>query len=779
MKIPPLQPNEADRLKALESYKILDTVGEQAFDDLTALAAHICGTPIALVSLVDAHRQWFKSKFGLSATETPRKLAFCTHAILQPDELLIVPNALLDERFATNPLVTSDPNIRFYAGAPLITPQGYALGTLCVIDRVPRQLQPQQVEALQILSRQVVAQLELHRNLANVVSANQELELAQEALRQSENQYRSVVNNIKEVIFQIDAIGLWTFLNSAWTEITGFSIAESIGTNFLQYVHPDDRQRNQRLFEPLINRQQESYRYEVRYLTKDGSYRWIEANARLTLDTNAQLVATSGTLNDITERKQAEAALLRAAVAEAINQKLEKEIIERKRAEAQLFHNAFHDVLTGLPNRALFMDRLAHAVVRTKRRDDCLFAVLFLDVDRFKVVNDSLGHLVGDELLQRIAQRLEACVRSGDTVARLGGDEFTILLEDIKDISEATQIAERLQEELALPFVLNKHEVFTAVSIGIALSSNGCEQPEELLRNADIAMYYAKNLGRARYSVFDPAMHTQAVVLLQLETDLRLAVEHQDFRIHYQPIVSLKTGRITGFEALVRWQHPLRGLLSPAEFISVAEETGLIIPIGRQVLHEACRQMRTWLRQFPTQKELLTLNVNLSVKQFMQAELVTQVAQILQETGLDARSLKLEITESVIMENTESATVALLQLKALGVQLCMDDFGTGYSSLSYLHRFPIDILKIDRSFVNNMTLSEQNLQIVQAIVTLAHNLNMAVTAEGVETTKQLAQLKALRCEFGQGYFFSRPVDSLEAGALIADEHNEKLIWTLS
>lgn len=380
-------------------------------------------------------------------------------------------------------------------------------------------------------------------------------------------------------------------------------------------------------------------------------------------------------------------------------------------------------------------------------------------------------------MLTAFVQRLKACLRPRDTVARLGGDEFAILLEDIRGINEAERVAERLQQALTLPFNLNGHEVFTTVSIGIAFSTTGHEQPQNLLRDADTAMYRAKALGKARYEVFSQSMHAMAVTRLQLENDLRRAIERQEFQLHYQPIVSLSTGKLTGFEALLRWQHPERGLISPADFIPAAEETGMINAIGYWVIREACRQMRLWLLRFSLNPSL-TISVNLSGKQFLQADLVRQIGQTLQETELDARSLKLEITESVIMENTQCATSMLRQLKALGVQLYMDDFGTGYSSLSYLRRFPIDVLKIDHSFISSMVIGDENVEIVRTIVTLAHNLGMFVTAEGIETAEQLALLKALKCEFGQGYFFSSPVNGKEAEALIADYHQEEMLRTL-
>jgi diguanylate cyclase (GGDEF)-like protein len=427
-------------------------------------------------------------------------------------------------------------------------------------------------------------------------------------------------------------------------------------------------------------------------------------------------------------------------------------------------YNAFHDVLTGLPNRALFMNHLGRAVEHGKRYQDYLFAVLFLDLDRFKVINDSLGHRLGDQLLIATARRLESCLRPTDTIARLGGDEFIILLENLSDISDTIRVAERIQTELKLPFELGGQEVFTTTSIGIALSATGHSQPSDLLRDADTAMYQAKVLG-ARYEIFNTSMHEKTVARLQMETDLRRAIERMEFLIYYQPLVSLITGRVTGFEALVRWQHPQRGLLSPAKFVLVAEETGLLSLIDQWVMREACRQTQQWSEQMPLDLPL-SISVNLANKHFTQPNLIEQISQILHETSLDASRLKLEITENVIMEIDQTATATLSQLKALGIRLAIDDFGTGYSSLSRLHRFPIDELKIDRSFVSKIGADKDNLEITETILTLAQKLGVDVTAEGIETTSQLAQLRDLKCTYGQGYFFSRPLSSQAAEALI-------------
>jgi diguanylate cyclase (GGDEF)-like protein/PAS domain S-box-containing protein len=443
-----------------------------------------------------------------------------------------------------------------------------------------------------------------------------------------------------------------------------------------------------------------------------------------------------------------------------------RDITALKLAEAKLIHDASHDALTELPNRALFLERLERAILHSQRRSDYLFAVLFLDLDRFKVINDSLGHAVGDRLLIAFARRLETCLRSNDTVARLGGDEFTILLDDLADVSDVSLVANRIQTSMASPFNINGHEIFISTSIGIAFSATDKAQAEELLRNADIAMYRAKTRGRARHEVFDTEMYAQATKLLQLETDLRRAIARQELLVYYQPIVSLSSNKIIGFEALVRWQHPQQGLIPPAQFIPIAEETGLIVEIGYWVLCEACRQMRVWQEQFPT-APLLTISVNISSRQFSQPDLNEQIARILKETGLEASSLKLEITESVLMENTQLATDMLLKLREMNIQIHIDDFGTGYSSLSYLHRFPSNAVKIDRSFVSRIGSKGENLEIVRAIVALARSLNMDAIAEGVETIEQLTYLKALKCKYAQGYYCSRPLNSQSMERLIA------------
>ncbi|MEH1931886.1 GGDEF domain-containing response regulator [Nostoc sp.] len=443
-----------------------------------------------------------------------------------------------------------------------------------------------------------------------------------------------------------------------------------------------------------------------------------------------------------------------------------RNITPLKVAQEQLVYNAFHDLLTGLPNRARFMERVERALMSAKRRVDYTFAVLFIDLDRFKVVNDSLGHLIGDQLLTAFARILESCLRGGDTVARLGGDEFTILLDDLKNINDITTVVERIHQALKSAFKLSGNEVFTTASIGIVLSNPSYTRPEELLRDADIAMYQAKRSGKGCHKIFESAMYTQITKLLELEMDLRRAVERQEFQIHYQPIVLLETYKIIGWEALVRWQHPQQGLVFPNNFIQLAEETGLIIPIGYWVLREACRQMHAWQIQFPADPPL-TISVNISTKQFLQPDLIEGIKQILQETGLEARNLKLEITESVLMANTQLASFMILQLQEMNIQLHLDDFGTGYSSLSYLHRFPSTILKIDRSFITKMGANGENLEIIQAIISLAESLNKDVIAEGVETGEQVAQLKAMKCKYAQGYYFSQGMDSKSIERLMA------------
>ncbi len=473
------------------------------------------------------------------------------------------------------------------------------------------------------------------------------------------------------------------------------------------------------------------------------------------------------------ERARAEAERARAEQAERHVEELSRYIAEQERISVQLQeskdhfrHAAFHDTLTHLPNRALLAENLKFVMERAKNHEDYQFAVLFLDLDRFKNVNDSLGHSIGDQLLIAMARRLESCIREVDMVARLGGDEFAILLDGIPDGREATNMARRIQEKLSSPFNLSGHEVFTTTSIGIALSSTGYDYPENMLRDADTAMYRAKAQGKACYEVFDKGMHTHAVYLLKMENDLRRALEREEFRVHYQPIVSLDNGQLAGFEALIRWQHPERGFVNPADFIPLAEETGLIVPIGLWILKKACRQLCQWQWQSSANRQLF-MSVNLSSKQVAQSDLVSQIRDILDQTHVEAKYLKLEITESAVMDNAEMAARLLKRLQALGVQLSIDDFGTGYSSLGYLHRFPVNTLKIDRSFIGRIGEAAENIEIVRTIVSLAENMGMDVVAEGIETLSQLSQLRKLNCKYGQGYLFSRPLDAEAVTTLIS------------
>ncbi len=586
-----------------------------------------------------------------------------------------------------------------------------------------------------------------------------QLQRVRRQLAERDELFQLITENAADMIAVVDVAGYRLYNSPAYEKVLGYSMEELNSSSSIDQIHPLDRERVlQAAAKARATGQGQRLEYRMRH--KDGSWRILESTASI-------IQTAAGE----TERLVI----------------VNRDITERKRAEEMLVHSSFHDGLTDLPNRALFVDRLQHAVTRARRHSDSKFAVLFVDIDEFKVVNDSLGHAAGDELLIQIAKRLVGCFRETDTIgrsggidsrpgddglARLGGDEFTVLLEDVFKPSDAIRVAQRIQEKLATPFEIKGQWIVIAASIGIASSSGAYGEAEEMLRDAEIAMYRAKRAGKARCEVFDPAMHSTAVRRLKLETDLRRGLERGELIVYYQPIVSLGSGRITGFEALSRWPHP-DGMISPAEFIPVADETGLILPLNRAVLLEACRQLRSWQSQFNCDPPL-TMSVNISPKQFAQPELAKDIGELLKQTGIDPSTINLEIMETIAMGDADRALSVLSELKSLGVRLSIDDFGTGYSSLSRLPRFPVDALKIDRVFISKMNTDHDNHEIVRLIIMLAHSVRLKVVAEGTETEEQITELKRLDCEMAQGFLYSPPVDRKAAFGLLLRSHEEVL-----
>ncbi|MCB1806613.1 MAG: EAL domain-containing protein [Candidatus Competibacteraceae bacterium] len=840
---PPLPDFESQRLEELYALHLLDTQAEERFDRYTQMAADAFAVPVALISLIDRHRQWFKSSHGLKIAETPRDISFCAHTLIEK-EILTVADTALDPRFAHNPLVTGEPHIRFYAGAVLRGPTGQPVGTLCLIDYRPRELTTWE-----------------RRLLVTLAS------LIEQELRDVEHEKFFLLSHDLLAVVRYD--GCLHHTNPAWERKLGYSKSASIAQPFVDLIHPEDRAAMQAAADRLFAAEQaDSLVLENRCRGQDGRYHWLQwsiispGQQRLLFCTGRDIserrrseqqlqlwgrvvavtsngvvitdphqpdnpmVSVNPAFTQITgysaeevlgrncrflqgiDRDQSEVHTLRAAIArqqactivlrnyrkdgslfwnelfispsrDAMGRithyiGVMNDITERQSYEAQLEHQVTHDGLTQLPNRVLLRDRLEHALEHAPASGQRI-AVLFLDLDRFKLVNDSLGHAAGDTLLQAVAIRLNDCAPEADTIARQGGDEFVILLRGGHSLGETVMaLAYRILESFERSFIVHKQEFFIAASIGISLTPDDGMEAETLLRNADAAMYQAKLCGGNSMQFYTSAINTRTGGWLTLEKELRYALARQELQLHYQPQVSLEQGAMIGVEALLRWRHPRLGLVSPTEFIPLAEATGLIVPIGEWVLKTACAQVKAWCR---AGLGALPVSVNISVRQFTQGNLPALVALALEETGLEPHYLELEITESLLMQDIEQAMITLKELKALGVQLAIDDFGTGYSSLNYLKRFPLDRLKIDRSFIDDITTESDSATITLLIIALAHGLRLKVIAEGVETEDQLDFLRQHHCDETQGYYFSRPLAPAQMADLLQDYHTlpEKIL----
>ncbi|MFZ0531796.1 MAG: EAL domain-containing protein [Anaerolineales bacterium] len=629
-----------------------------------------------------------------------------------------------------------------------ILSKGNPLGVLSVTNRKnDTPFKEKDEEVLSSLADYAAVALE---NADLYQQARQEIterQRAEDALRESEERYALAVRAANDGLWDWNLKKGQIYYSPRWKQMLGYSDPE-IGDNpneWFNRVHPDDIAQLRTNIAAHIKGLSAHFECEYRIQYSNGSYRWMLSRGMAVIGSDKTALRLAGSQTDITLRRQ---------------------------AEIKLLHDAFHDSLTELPNRSLFIDRLKHVIERSKRDNSRIYAVIFLDLDRFKDVNDSLGHLTGDQLLVATAHLLQAILRPMDTVARLGGDEFVILLEEIKDVSDVTRVADRIQKKLMMATLLPNHTIFMSASMGIVLSTTGYEHPEDILRDADTAMYRAKENGRSRYEIFDSAMRDQIMLRLELESALRQAIEKEELEVYYQPVVNVKTGRTVWFEALVRWKHTTRGLLLPGTFLPLADETGLIVQIDRFVMRKASEQLVKWQNLYLDDPPL-GVSVNISGKQITLPDFVEYIVETLKQTGLSATSLNLEITENAVMGNYEIILEVLDKLNAYGIQVQIDDFGVGYSSLNYLSHSAIKVLKIDRSFISKITKDPEYLKIVQAIIKLTHGLGLTVVAEGVETKEQLAQLIKLECEYIQGKLISMPADNQVIGALLQKEHQRK------
>ena len=565
-----------------------------------------------------------------------------------------------------------------------------------------------------------------------------------EYLSQNQERYSLAMQASNDGLWDWDLKTNKILYSDRWKEMLGFNDDEISDTadEWLSRVHPEDHDRVRASIDAYLEGTTSNFEIEYRIRHFSNNYLWMMAKGLAIRTSDGRATRFAGSQTDVSERKS---------------------------NEEQMIHDALHDTLTSIPNRTLLLDRIRQSLVRRKRYPKTSFAIIFIDLDRFRLVNESLGHIHGDELLQLISARLKETIPIGDTVARLGGDEFSILLQDINSVRDVEVIAKDIQNLFSKPFFLGDREVFASASMGIAHSDNDYKTPEEILRDAELAMYRAKREGKSQSIVFQPQFRQSSLSPIDLDTDLRRALDRDEMELHYQPIISMRDRTISGFEALLRWSHRSRGVISPNEFIPLAEETGLIYDLGQWVLGKACKQIAAWNKS-KKKEDQLEISINLSSRQFSDPNLVEGIVENIEKSGFDAEFLKIEITESALMQNAQRSVSMLNQLKDLNIKVCVDDFGTGYSSLSYLHTFPIDTLKIDRSFVHDMSRNFRNMEIIRTIIMLAHNLKLDVIAEGVETGEQDAQLSALGCQFAQGFYFSRPINSSDAALLIQQNH---------